>query len=414
MELDLNNIDELKKKLIAFEERMSNLYKEGKIKAPVHLAKGNEEKLIEIFKHIKKDDWVFCSYRNHYHALLKGISAEWLEQEIVDGRSMHFMNKEHNFYTSSIVPGHLPIALGTALALKLKNSPNHVWAFCGDMASETGTFHEVTKYAKGHNLPITFIVEDDSLSVYTPTKEVWKTSSFSVNDSNLNAYSMGTNSKTNFEIKDNEKPLMMRYSYERGWPHHGIGLWVEFPEDKKIAKDLLTYKDEIKKAMELLAQDERVIFLGQTVEYKGSTIWGSVKDLPKEKRIELPILEEVQMGMSIGLALEGFIPVSVYPRMDFMILATNQLVNHLDKAKELSKGQFNPKVIIRTLLGSKDPLYPGPQHCQDHTSAYKLMLTNVDVIKLDRIKNIVQTYKDALENDKSSLIIEAASLRGKD
>ena len=414
MNLDLNNVDEVKKNLIAFEEKISELYKEGKIKAPVHLAKENEEKLIEIFKHIKKDDWVFCSYRNHYHALLKGISEEWLEKEIISGRSMHIMSKEHNFYTSSIVPGHLSIALGTALALKLKNSSNHVWAFCGDMASETGVFHEVTKYAAGHNLPITFIIEDDSLSVYTPTMDVWKASSFSINDSELHAYSMGAYPEINLDIKNNEKPLMIKYSYKRGWPHHGMGLWVEFPEDEKIAKDLLTYKDEIKKAMELLAQDERVIFLGQTVVYRGSTIWGSVKDISEKKRIELPIMEEVQMGMSIGLALEGFIPVSIYPRMDFMILATNQLVNHLDKAKELSKGQFNPKVIIRTLLGSKDPLYPGPQHCQDHTAAYKLMLTNVDTIKLDRIKDIVQTYKNALESDKSSLIIEAASLRGKD
>lgn len=406
--MDLSNSDEVKKKLIAFEEKISGLYEQGRIKAPVHLSKGNEEQLIKIFKDIKEDDWIFTNYRNHYHALLKGIPEDWLEKEIVEGRSMHIMSKKHKFYTSSIVPGHLPIALGVALALKRKGSKNHVWAFCGDMAGETGVFHEVTKYAAGHNLPISFIVEDDGLSVYTPTKKVWGISAFSAEDDGLKGYDFAKAAKS-----ETDSPLIQRYAYKRVWPHHGIGLWVEFPEDSKIKEAMMTYKGEIRKAMELLAKDERAVFLGQTVSYPGSTIWGSVKEIPEEKRIELPIMEELQMGISTGLALEGFIPVSVYPRIDFMILATNQLVNHLDKADELSRGQFKPKIIIRTMIGSKDPLYPGPQHCQDHSEAYKLMLTNVDVIKVDRVGDIVPAYEKALKSDRSTLIIETSSLRGK-
>src|SRR3989338_8433116 len=115
--------DLTKQDLIEFEKRIEKLYKDAKIRAPIHLSGSGEEQLIEIFKNIKKDDWVFSSYRNHYHALLKGIPQEWLEKEIVEGRSMHIMSKEHKFFTSSIVSGHLPIALGVALALKLKNSP---------------------------------------------------------------------------------------------------------------------------------------------------------------------------------------------------------------------------------------------------------------------------------------------------
>ncbi len=400
--MNLDNIEETKKELMDFENRISDLYKEGKIKAPIHLSKGNEKEIIEIFKKIKKNDWVFASYRNHYHALLKGIQKDWIEKQIIEGRSMFIMDKEHKFYSSSIVPGQLPIALGAALAIKRKGTNDHVWAFCGDMASETGVFHEVTKYAENHNLPITFIIEDDNLSVYTPTKEVW-----GINDAENGNFSHAKLIPSNTDNK------IIKYSYERGWPHHGIGLWTEFAEDKFIAEGLKNYKDEIKKAMELLAQNDKVVFLGQTVSYKGSTIFGSVKDIPESKRIELPIMEEVQMGISIGLSLEGFIPVSIYPRIDFMILATNQLVNHLDKIYELSDGRFNPKVIIRTMLGSKDPLYPGPQHCQDHTEAYKLMLTNIDVIKIDRVKDIVLAYEQALKKDKSSLIVETASLRGK-
>ncbi len=390
-----------KEELITFEERISELYKNGKIRAPVHLAKNNEEKLIKIFQNIKKDDWIFCSYRNHYHALLKGISAEWLEQEIIDGHSMHIMNKEHKFYTSSIVPGHLPIALGTALALKLKNSPNHVWVFCGDMASETGTFHEVTKYAKGHNLPITFIVESDGWGVYTPTKKVWGLENFNEN--------IRVSPKSLEEsLKSNDK--ILRYEYERGWPHHGIGLWVKIPEEeekiKKLKKDGPRYQDELGRAMRFLAENNKTIFIDQTVGYKGSAIYETLEGIAQEKRIELPIMEEVQMGMSIGLSLEEYIPISIYPRFDFFILGTNQLVNHLDKIKELSQREFNPKVIMRTAVGSKFPFYPGAQHCQDHTKAYKKMLTNIDIIKLENSKEIFSAYKKALENDKSTLIIE--------
>ena len=95
----------------------------------------------------------------------------------------------------------------------------------------------------------------------------------------------------------------------------------------------MSYKEEIKKAMTMLGENPKTIFIGQTVEYTGSNIYGSLEGVPKEKRIELPIIEDTQMGMSIGLSLEGFIPISIFPRFDFFICATNQLVNHLDKTK---------------------------------------------------------------------------------
>jgi len=381
--------------LIDFEKRIEKLYREAKIRGPVHLSGGNEKQLIDIFKEIKKEDWVFSNYRNHYHALLKGIPKKWLEEEIKKGNSIHIMNKEYKFFSSSIVPGQLPIALGVALGLKLKNASSRVWAFCGDMAAETGTFHEVTKYAINHNLPINFVVEDNGLSVYTPTREVW-----------------GINSKEMIpgfvSLKNNVNKKIRRYKYKRSWPHHGIGMWVEFPEEKKEKRWM--YRDELKRAMNILAKNEKVIFLGQTVKYKGSALYQTLEDIVDEKKIELPIMEDVQMGMSIGLSLEGFIPVSIYPRFDFLILATNQMVNHLDKIRELSSGQFDPKVIIRTAVGSKIPLNPGPQHCQDYTEAYRIMLKNVDIIRLDNYQRIVSAYLKALESNKSSLLVEIGDL----
>jgi pyruvate/2-oxoglutarate/acetoin dehydrogenase E1 component len=174
----------------------------------------------------------------------------------------------------------------------------------------------------------------------------------------------------------------------------------------------MTYKDELTKAMELLAKDERVIFIGQQIIYPGSIMYSTLQGIPSSKKIELPLIEDAQMGMSIGLSLEGHIPVSIYPRMDFLIIATNQLANHLDKIEEMSCGRFKPKVIIRTAIGSTKPLYPGIQHCSDYTDALKHMLKNVEVIKLTTSKDIVPSYEYALErkDERSTLLIEVADL----
>ncbi len=170
------------------------------------------------------------------------------------------------------------------------------------------------------------------------------------------------------------------------------------------------YKDKIIEAMELLSKNKRVLFLGQSVAYPGSAVYRTLSRVPESKRIELPVIEDAQMGLSIGLSLAGFIPVSIYPRMDFLILAMNQLVNHLDKIEQVSAGRFRPKVIIRTMLGSKRPLYPGLQHCSDYTGAFKGILRNIKVIKLSKSKEIIPAYKEALKSRRSSLLIEVADL----
>lgn len=173
--------------------------------------------------------------------------------------------------------------------------------------------------------------------------------------------------------------------------------------------DVLNYKEEIIKAMRLLAEDERVIFIGQNVVYSGAVaIHQTLEDLPASKKLELPVAEDMQMGLSIGLSLEGYIPVSIFPRIDFLIIAVNQLVNHLDKIEEMSCERFKPKVIIRTGIGNTKPLNPGPQHCQDHTMALKALLTNVDVVKLVEADTIVPAYKRALESSRSTILIELA------
>ncbi len=176
----------------------------------------------------------------------------------------------------------------------------------------------------------------------------------------------------------------------------------------------MNYKEELCKAMKLLSENPKTLLLGQTVKYGGTSMFHMLKDFSDERKIELPVAEEMQMGISLGLSLEGYIPISVYPRMDFLILAINQLVNHLDKCEEMSDGQFKPKVIIRTAIGSVEPLMPGVQHNQNHTEALRLMCTNIDVILLEEADQILSAYKKVLESDKSTILVEIPDLYNKD
>ena len=135
----------------------------------------------------------------------------------------------------------------------------------------------------------------------------------------------------------------------------------------------------------------------------------------KKKKIELPVFEDVQMGLSIGLALEGYIPISCFPRFDFLILAFNQLVNHLDKIRYMSRNEMKPQVIIRTAIGAKKPLDGGPQHTQDYTSIFKKVLTEIEVIKLQDKNEIFNVFKKAVKDKKkrSYLIIENGDMFNK-
>jgi len=170
----------------------------------------------------------------------------------------------------------------------------------------------------------------------------------------------------------------------------------------------LRYRSELTKAMEYMAEDPRTIFLGQSVAYRGNSIYKTLENIPLEKRIEMPVFEETQTGLSIGLALAGFVPVSIYPRFNFLLLAVNQLVNHLDKLPLRTRAGVPPKVILRTAIGSERPLFPGVQHSGDFTDAFRLLLKRVEVVRLDEPDQIFPAYREAFEREdgKSTLLVE--------
>ncbi len=161
------------------------------------------------------------------------------------------------------------------------------------------------------------------------------------------------------------------------------------------------YRQELIKSMNFLSKKRDTLFLGQSVSYSGNAIFNTLKNVPIKKKIELPVFEDTQMGMSIGLALNGYVPITCYPRFDFLILAMNQLVNHLDKIRKMSRNEMKPKVIIRTSIGSKVPLNGGPQHTQNYTEVFKKILTEVKVVYLSKPNHIFNSFKKAY-NDKNS------------
>jgi len=191
-----------------FELRIATQFNEGKIKAPIHLSDGNESQLIEIFNFIRSQDYVFCSWRSHYQCLLKGVNPELLENEILAGRSIALCFPDKNIYSTAIVGGQVPWAVGVAFAIKRNKDDSHVWCFVGDMTSETGIAQTAFRYAEKHDLPITFIIEDNGISVLTETRKVWSTETLRFE-----------------EIKN---PKIKSFKYKSKFPHAGAGIRVQF------------------------------------------------------------------------------------------------------------------------------------------------------------------------------------------
>lgn len=174
----------------------------------------------------------------------------------------------------------------------------------------------------------------------------------------------------------------------------------------------MKYKSELDRAMEWLSTKSDTVFMGQAIGFSGHAISNTMAKVPQDKRIELPVFEELQIGIATGMALEGWVPITCYPRFDFFILGLNQLVNHLDKMQDMSKGAMKPKVIIRVAVGSKVPFSAGPQHTQNHTEAMRKMLTEVEVVELIEPDQIFDAFKTAYESEKSTLIIEHSEYYG--
>lgn len=160
--------------------------------------------------------------------------------------------------------------------------------------------------------------------------------------------------------------------------------------------------------MDWLSQKPDTYFLGQAVEYPGTAMSNTLKDVDRSKLKEFPVNEDMQMGFTLGMALSGTVPISIFPRWNFLILATNQLVNHVDKIKLMSDNEFKPKIIIRTSIGSQRPLHPQHQHIGDFTYGFRAMCDFVDIIRLDEPHQIFESFVYSYErtDGKPTILVE--------
>ena len=195
--------------LISFEEDIASEFNAGKIRAPVHLYFGNEQAIIDVFKNIRPQDWVLCSWRSHYQCLLKGVPPEELKAEIMEGRSISLCFPEHRIFSSAIVGGVVPIAVGIAMGIQRSGEDARVFCFMGEMTAESGIAHESVKYCRNHKLPVTWVIEDNTKSVCTDTKKTWALDS-------------------HWWERESAAPDVLHYKYESKYPHAGAGVRVQF------------------------------------------------------------------------------------------------------------------------------------------------------------------------------------------
>lgn len=205
------------KELIKFEKEIAKRFNNKEIRAPIHLYHGNEKQILKVFEKIDvNNDWVCCTWRNHYQCLLKGVPENELVDRIISGKSMVMNIAEYKIVSSSIVGGIPSIAAGIAEAIKRKKEQSRVWCWVGDMSAETGAFHEAYKYSVNHELPITFIVENNKLSVTTPTEKIW---------GRIVPWYL----PKNYSRKWYESSNLIYYEYtNKVYPHAGAGVRVQF------------------------------------------------------------------------------------------------------------------------------------------------------------------------------------------
>jgi len=392
----INKID-----LINFEKEIVQLYKECRLPFLFHLSGGNEEQLIKTFKQIHPQDYVFSSHRNHYHALLHGIPPQELKQKILDGKSMFIFDRKRNFFTSSIIGGTPAIAVGAALALKRKNDTRKVWCFVGDGTEDTGHLWEAARYVDGFDLPCTFIIEDNNRSVVATKEERWGTTTDPIFPS-----------------------CVKRYKYDIIWPHARSNDMINISETKQLSdedyfpllkqeelqnnqyKENIGYKDAVIQSMNKIAKNNG-LFIGYNVVHGNAM--GVLKSVPNKQKIETPVTENLMIGLGIGLSFEEYRPLIYFERHDFMLVAADAIVNHLNYIERISHGEYKCPVIIRSIIADAGPFYPGPTHSQNFTKAFK-NLVGFPIYEPQTGNEIINNYNQALQSQRPSLIVEKKSL----
>lgn len=396
-----------KESLIAFEDNIEKLYLDNKIPCTFHGAGGNEEQLLEIFKEIDEDDYVIGTHRFHYHNLLKGVPPEELTQKIVNGQSMFLYDRERNILNSAIIGGPPAIAVGIAWALKQKGSKQKVWCFLGDANFDNGHFFEAARYVEGFDLPCTFIYENNNISIFSSNEDRWgKTANIDLSQfkcireyryvmNKIHIRCPGMVDLGKLERKSDEEyfPLI---------PNKALIC------NKKYENRDISYKDAMSLAMEELAENPLTRFVGYNVNGKCGDMMGSLKNVKEEQKLEMPVAETLMTGLGLGMSLEGFFPLVYFERFDFVPVAMDAILNHVDKLERLSHGQYKVPLIFRVVVFDKSPFSAGPTHSQDLTEGFKKLL-NMPILEPKTGIEVLEAYNAAANYGSPVMIIDRKS-----
>lgn len=390
-----------KDSLIRFVDKVAADHDAGLLPFAVHLPGGNEDQLIEIFAGIDSEDYVIGSHRNLYHALLHGLDPSMVRENIRNAKSMFMFDRNRNFLVSAIIGGTPAIAAGIALALRKKGSSQHVWCFVGDGTEDTGHFAEAVRYVQSFDLPCTFVIEDDGFAVEASKESRWGS-----------------------DISPSWPSCVRKYRYTKTRPHIRTGNFADLAEMKKNKREPnhyfpeenyprftfdsskpthdLSYKEAIELSMTELGSADYV-FLGYSIT-PGDAM-GSLINVPASQKIETPVAENLMVGLAIGLAIEGFKPVVYFERHDFMLVAADAIVNHVDKLGRISGGQFRAPIIFKTVVDDGGLFYSGPTHSQDFTKAFRAMVS-FPVLDPRTPSELTQSYQFAMSAEVPVMIIE--------
>lgn len=389
-----------KEELIAFEDHIGDLYLDNKLPFLFHLSGGNEDQLIEIFENINEGDYVISNHRNHYHALLHGVPPEVVEDRILNGRSMFIYDRERNFFVSAIIGGTPAIAAGIAWALKKKGSDKKVWCFIGDGTEDNGHLFEAVRYVDGWDLPCKFVIESNDRSCEASNADRWGSKGHIAWDS----------------------PSVIKYQYQCTYPHCrkpgmiDLSKAVKKTDDEyfpplqefvypEIEQTDISYKDAIVQSMTELGE-AGAVFIGYNVAYGDAM--GTLKNVPVEQKLETPVAENLMAGLAIGMSFEGFTPVVYYERHDFMTVASDAIINHIDKIERISHGEFKVPVIIRAVTADAGPFYSGITHSQDFTELFRSAVS-FPVIDPVTGADVLAAVRGAKESGRPMMLIERKS-----
>ncbi len=392
-----------REELIAFEDRIGDLYLENKLPFLFHLSGGNENQLISIFEEINEGDYVISNHRSHYHALLHGIPPEVIEDRILNGRSMFIYDRERNFFCSAIIGGTPAIAAGIAWALKRKGSPQKVWCFVGDGTEDNGHLYEAIRYVDGWDLPCTFVIENNDRSVEASNSERWgKAGDYEWNSPSVIKY------KYEITYPHARKPGMIDLSKAvKKTDEEYFPILEPIPSHHPLNQQEFTgsYKEASNLAMKELGE-LGAIFIGYNVA-RGDAM-GTLGSVPSDQKLETPVAENLMTGLGIGMSFEGFLPVVYFERHDFMLVAMDAIVNHVDKIERISHGEFKVPLIIRAVTADAGPFYSGITHSQDFTD---MLRTAVDFPVTDPVTgdDLLQAFRSAVASGRPAIVIERKS-----